>query len=61
MAKYSSLDDLPDWPGNTPPKNRAGKKPASELSDKFNGARSKVLTESSSLWENWLAPSVVNL
>ena len=42
MAKYSSLDDLPDWPGNTPPKNRAGKKPAAELSDKFNGARSKV-------------------
>ena len=36
------LGDLPDWPGNTPPKNRPGKKPLSELDDRFNGAKSKV-------------------
>jgi len=37
------LGDLPDWPGNTPPKNRPGsKKRVSDIDDRFNGARSKT-------------------
>lgn len=39
------LGDLPDWPGNTPPKNRPGsKKRVSDIEDRFNGARAKVFT-----------------
>lgn len=34
------LGDLPDWPGNTPPKNR-GKSTPKPASDTLNGARSK--------------------
>lgn len=35
------LGDLPDWPGNTPPKNRSTtQKPIS--SEKYNGAKSKT-------------------
>lgn len=40
--KYSIFNDLPDWPGNTPPKNRQGVKRAPQATDRFNGARSKV-------------------
>lgn len=36
------LGDLPDWPGNTPPKNRPGKK-KTEIDDRFNGAKPKML------------------
>lgn len=44
MAKdpLDMLGDLPDWPGNRPPKNRPGGKKPSELDDRFNGAKSKV-------------------
>lgn len=34
------LGDLPDWPGNTPPRNRGGKKPIAL--DKYNGAKPTV-------------------
>jgi hypothetical protein len=36
------LGDLPDWPGNKPPKNRPGGNKPSELDDRFNGAKSKI-------------------
>lgn len=37
------LGDLPDWPGNTPPRNRPGsKKVISNIEDRFNGAKSKT-------------------
>lgn len=36
------LGDLPDWPGNTPPKNRPGSK-AREVVDKYNGAKPRIM------------------
>ena len=35
------LGDLPDWPGNTPPKNRPNA-PKKVPTEKFNGAKSKT-------------------
>lgn len=35
------LNDLPDWPGNTPPRNRGGSKRRPAI-DILNGARSRV-------------------
>lgn len=36
------LGDLPDWPGNTPPKNRPNTKRTPEIDDRFHGAKPKV-------------------
>lgn len=35
------MGDLPDWPGNTPPKNRPDS-PKKAVVDIYNGARSKI-------------------
>jgi hypothetical protein len=36
------LGDLPDWPGNRPPKNRPNSKKHIEIDDRFNGAKGKT-------------------
>jgi hypothetical protein len=36
------FNDLPDFPGKTPPKNRSTKKSDNRLEDRFNGAKGKV-------------------
>jgi Cft2 family RNA processing exonuclease len=38
----SMLGDLPDFPGNTPPKNRSGAKSRPMADEELNGARGKV-------------------
>jgi hypothetical protein len=41
--QLSLFDDLPDWPGNTPPKNRVSdRKVKNTPTDALNGARGKV-------------------